>query len=382
QTLATDDGSMENGVIFSLDFDYQGGKIVQIPGNCSTIPVWERPIITDAIDWLAPRPKANIAIDFTHAPFYGVDPWDENVSNVPRYNLWRDYAVNHSSTFDKLYPKASNELTAADIAPFDVLVLNLPSINYTTAEMTIIQAWVENGGGLYVMADAIWTESQLNLNELLSDWGLAISQGFANMPSDTTSDFVDHPILESVSLLSMWTGEYLNITGDAYPIANFSSNIAIAGADAGNGRVILAGDINFLSVDQIVDEDNMQFSINLLNWLSSATAKVLVYADTSSNLLHPNIVPLNGPVAQALNDLEIPFYLTSDKVYFNMSLFLEDWDMVIFDNTMWTTTSYQPHLVDFVADGGKLLFSTWKIDATTGVYFGVELANALTTLPT
>ncbi len=369
-------------VASGFDNPAQGGKIVHLPGNCSTIPSWLNPMITESIDWLAPRPKANIAIDYTHHPFYGVDSWDENVSNIPRYNLWRDYAVSHSFTFDKLYPKASNELTAADIAPFDVLVLNLPYINYTTAEMTVIQTWVENGGGLYVMADAVWTDSQLNLNELLSDWGLAISQGFANLPTDTTSEFVDHPVLEGVSVLSFHTGEYLNISGDAYPIVNFSSNIALAGAEAGNGRVILAGDINFLQATYIGEEDNVQFSINILNWLSSGPAKVLVYADISSSLLHPNIVPLNGPVAQSLNNLGIPFFMTSNKTYFNMSLFRDDWDMVVFDNTMWTTTSYQPHLVDFVADGGKLLFSTWKIDATTGAYFGVELANALTTLPT
>ncbi|MCK4567961.1 MAG: hypothetical protein KAU48_11710, partial [Candidatus Thorarchaeota archaeon] len=69
------------------------------------------------------------------------------------------------------------------------------------------------------------------------------------------------------------------------------------------------------------------------------------------------------------------------EVYFNMSLFRDDWDMVIFDNPQYNTEEYHPHLKDFVADGGKLIISTYRIDDATGAYFGVEEVNSIGTLP-
>ncbi|MHA1492723.1 MAG: hypothetical protein ACTSRQ_01775, partial [Candidatus Thorarchaeota archaeon] len=111
------------------------------------------------------------------------------------------------------------------------------------------------------------------------------------------------------------------------------------------------------------------------NWLTAATAKILVYADTNTNSLHPNIVPLKGPVAQALNDLGVSFYMTSDIAYFNLSLFRDDWELIVFDNNMYNTLDYQPHLIDFVEGGGKVIFNTWDLDSTTGTYFGVDVVS-------
>ena len=57
--------------------------------------------------------------------------------------------------------------------------------------------------------------------------------------------------------------------------------------------------------------------------------------------------------------------------------FSDDWEMVVFDNTQYVSWVYQPHLVDFVADGGKLVFSTWGLNPASGDYFGVEVANVI-----
>jgi hypothetical protein len=43
-------------VVVSFDNPDRGGKIVQVPTGGSSIPSWLNPIITDAIDWLTPRP--------------------------------------------------------------------------------------------------------------------------------------------------------------------------------------------------------------------------------------------------------------------------------------------------------------------------------------
>ena len=362
----------------------KGGKLIHVPGDCDSFQTWQRQIIIDAIDYLAPRPKARVAIDFTHVPFYGVDSWDENVTWAPRFEIWRDSIVNHSSTFDKLYPIHGENLTANDLAPFDVLIINMPSINYTAGEITVIRDWVQNGGGLYLIgeyATSFLIEDQ-RIESIIEGLGITFYTGGEIIPgSSVITEFEEHPILEGVGSFVIPAGSYFNVTAPAYPVAYFGEpNIAMAGRDYGEGRILAIADVNAFDHNWIDDEDNMQLSINVINWLSSGPAKVLVYADGYA-VNHPNYVPLNGPVAQALNDLGIPFYLTFDEEYFNMSLFRDDWDMVVYDNGQYNTEDKQSHLIDFVAGGGELIISTYRINETVGAYFGVKMNNTIGTLP-
>jgi hypothetical protein len=376
--LLIDSGSFATTVGFALDnTERQGGRIVQLPGNCSIIPAWETSIIFDSVDWLAPRPKARVAIDFSHVPYYGIDSWDENISFVPRYTLWRDSLVDNSFTMDKLYPTLSGLLTADDLEPFDVLVINMPSVNYTATEISLIRNWVQDGGGLFLLGDGPgYVFENQRIEDIIDGLGITFYTG-ASIPGVSTSEFEDHPVLEGVSSITIAAGSYLNVSSPAYPIAYYGApNVAIAGRDLGEGRIVTIGDINHLDHNYHGDTDNAVWGINIVNWLSSGPAKVLVYADIYT-AAHPNAVPLKGPVAQALNDLDIAFYMTSDLFYFNMSLFRDDWEMVIFDNTQWGSSAYQPHLVDFVAGGGRLIFSTWGLNTAAGDYFGVEVASIL-----
>ena len=141
-----------SGLIIGVDNSDKGGRIVQITGNCSTIPTGFESIITDSIAWLCPRPKGRVLFDYSHFPYYGIDvddPADFNV--IDEYSLWRDYLVNHSFTVDKLYYSADGNLTAENLAPYDMLVINTPEWNFTVAEVTALTSWVESGGGHFVL---------------------------------------------------------------------------------------------------------------------------------------------------------------------------------------------------------------------------------------
>ncbi|MFW9810058.1 MAG: hypothetical protein ACFFE6_11840 [Candidatus Thorarchaeota archaeon] len=379
--LLIETGVSDTTVGFTLDNSARkGGRIVQLPGNCSYFPSWETSIIFDSIDWLTPRPKGRIAIDLSHHPYYGVDAWDENVNNGDRYYIMRDLLVNHSFTFDKLYLEP---LTSSILNQFDVLMIDAPSVNYSATEMALLRSWVEDGGGLFYLSDfnSINTEGQASFNEIMAPWGVGISSGFTDIPfTYTMPDYGQHPVLEGVGAVQMSGGEWVNISGSAFPIVLDGPNIGIAGVEAGQGRVIISGDINWPDYSHIGIDDNAVFVINLMNWLSAATAKVLVYADYWTTA-HPNWIPLNSPIAQALNDLDIDYYITSDIYYFNMSFFSQNWDMVVFDNEQWSTSSYQTHLMDFAAGGGKLVFSTWGLNSVVGDYFGVGLSSTIGSLP-
>jgi len=358
-TVSTQYGPSENGAIFSLDSDYQGGKIVQVPGNCSTIPVWERPIIKDAIDWLAPKPKARVAFDFTHTPYYGVDNWDTEVSHVPRYNVWRDYLVNHSFTVDKLYPTGEN-LTYADLAPFDVLIIAAPALNYSLIEFSLIRTWVGEGNGLFYLGDFGFINEigQSRFNELMEPWDIFVDYDGTDVGSFSTSDFENHPTLEDVSSIEISGGEWLNISGSAYPLVNNSADIIIAATEPGLGRVVVAGDINWIDYNNYDDGDNLQFGINLINWLSSAKADVLLYID---NLDIEN--SYDSPAANALNELGIPFYLTFEEHYMNLSLHSQQWSLVILDSAWPGINPYLGEFSSYIDTGGELIISWHMMDA-------------------
>lgn len=340
-------------IVATFEDPDKGGKIVQIPGNCSFIPVWERPIITDAIDWLAPKPKARVAFDFSHIPYYGVDDWDTSVSFAPRYNYWRDFLVNHSFTADKLYPTGSN-LTAADIAPYDVLIVATPSLNYSLSEISLYRNWVSEGNGLFYIGDwqTINYEGQTRFNELMDPWGLGIDLDGTNAGTFTTTDFNDHPTLEQVTTVSITGGDFLTVSGDAFPIVNQSTDVIIAGSEPGLGRVIACGDINIFDHNHYDDEDNLQFGINLINWLSSARADVLFYID-NNDIENP----YDAPAVNALNELGIPFYLTFKEYYMNLSLHSQQWSLVILDSAWPGIHPYLDDFSSYIDAGGELIIS-------------------------
>lgn len=359
--LAIDGHVSVNGAIGAFDNPDRGGRIVQIPGNCSSFTAWQSRITADAIDWLAPRPKARIAFDFSKIPFYGVDTWDQNVTHVPRYNIWRDFLVNHSYTVDKLYPPAGGELTTSLISIFDVLIINLPMKTYSTEEMTdVIRPFVANGGGLFYLTDfnGINDEGHINMNELIAPWGFNITDDYTQMPFDTTTDLDEHPIREGISNIYLSGGEWVNITGDAFSIIRFGPNVAVAGCDVGQGRVIVSGDINFLDHNTIVNDDNVIFAVNSINWLSSGAANVLLFNDDFIVENKYDVAP-----AEALRSLGINFYLTHEIDYFNLSLYeyWSKWDLVIFDMPGFTMSGYFDNIRAWVEFGGKLILSYYQM---------------------
>ena len=135
------------------------------------------------------------------------------------------------------------------------------------------------------------------------------------------------------------SGGVVDTSGPAYPLVTTDNNDVVAGAqDYGYGRVVLISDVDMFGGSYFDDDDNLQFAVNIANWLTSYSAQVLVYADTASH--DPNNNVYRGPVANALNELGISFYLTYSGSYFNLSLNTETWDLVIFDNINWWMDMY------------------------------------------
>ncbi|MFX1293906.1 MAG: DUF4350 domain-containing protein [Promethearchaeota archaeon] len=380
------DGSDYNVPAIALDASLKGGRVVHLPDFGQPVDPNIENLIVDAVEWLCPHPKGRVLYDFSHFPYYDVDIWDAYCGySDSRYAPWRNALVNRSYTFDKLYPSASGNLTASTLAQYNMLIVITPEWNFTAAEVDAVTNWVLNGGGLIVFGDQdAFAVHNLNINYLLSNFDMSMSSDQYNTYGFTTSDRDIHPTTEWVSTLRMAGGRYVNYTGTAYPLWRDEGNTLIAAQEAGMGRVILAGDINFLS-NYIGYNDNYQYAINLANWLTASTAGVLIYADTAN--IDANSYVYRGPVAQALNDLGIPFYLTGTGSYFNLSLYANNWNLVIVDNIQYNIYSYFSDILNYLKTGGKLIICTWRYNVFAGVslwdYIGFNYAgNSFSAPPT
>jgi len=358
----------------------RAGKVVQVPGDCSSFSVWQKQIIADAIDWLAPRPKGRILIDLNHDNWIAPDPWDPYHEYYP-LETFRNGLVSYSYTVDKLF----DNLTLARLELCDMLVIPMPNGNFTAAEVEAVRTWVMNGGGLFVLGDVPSLENvALNSNYLVSPYDISfnITAGESGFGAAAVPPANLHPLHENALDMEYGNSAYLNITGDAYPLWFYNDNIVAAGQEYGEGRVIVSGDGNIAADGlDILTQDNYQFLLNVANWLTAAKAKILVYVDHGYDPRDPNQVPINGPVAQALNELGLSFYITSEGYYFNKSLFYSSWDLVVFDNINSGTIPYQPHLMEFVEGGGKLIMNTWNMNSQINAYFGIDSYNELQSSP-
>jgi hypothetical protein len=370
-------------IVTALAFDPsdRGGKVATLSYSFVYELTEIHQLMADAMDWLCPRPKGRILFDVSHYSYYPVDPWDDTGLTGSRYTALRDDFVSRHYTFDKYY---GGNFTADGLMPYDMLIINTPETLFTDSEVAVVTDWVAKGGGLFPLGDvSAFTQENDNINYLLSNFSLEINSAAPyNVFGFTTTDITMHPIREGYPEIYFSGGSYVNYTGNAYSLVRDGGNTVIAAQEFGLGRIILAGDINFLA-NFIDNSDNHQVGINVANWLTSGTAEVLVYVDTAMH--DPNSNVYRGPVAQALNDLGISFHLTFSWTFFDWVLFENDWDLVIYDNINYPTDLVYDDLLDYLENGGQLIINTWRYYDTAGTelwnYIGFEYGGHLFSPP-
>jgi hypothetical protein len=352
----------------------KGGKVVQIgtAGGGNSWATDYESMIVDAINWLAPRPRARMAYDFSHAPRLSVDAWDA-FSGVwdanHSYAALRNEYVLRQYTFDKFYPSATGNFTAARLAEYDIMIICWPDFNYTEAERAALLDWVDAGGGLILLGDRNllvgWGPGYKHINFLLEDFDMYLGEYNILDDRDTSIATPAHPTTEGCANVMVSWRNYINITGpSAQAVWKYEKNVAIAAQEYGDGRVMLFSDMNALD-NFFVNEtaavtDNWIFAINVANWLAAADAKVLVYSDDP----YSNGVS-NSAVPRVLNQMEIPFYLTWRWAALNNSLngtwYGDEWDLVIVDNVNFIISGVYSGILDYLQTGRQLIMTTFGV---------------------
>ncbi len=334
-----------------------GGRAIQLPGNGSVVKSGWESIIIDSVEWLTPKPKGRIVYDLSHQPRLGVDLWDTTTVYPGYMTDMRDLLEMRGYTIDKLYAKASGNLTMERLSSYDMLILLSPDFNFTTPEITAVQNWVAAGGGLLVLGESLQMSSfeitGEQINFIMEDFDLQL----ADTPSTPSSGlFILHPLSEGCVIAPFLANGFINYSGDAFQVSYEDSNTIIAGTHFGAGRAILAADMNFAANSEISTTVNTQFVSNLVNWLTASEAKVLYY---TNNFMDYG----QTPAALALKDLGISYYATFDGDYFNLSLYSNDWDLVIVDSPASSLNFFTESVENYLDTGGLLIMSYYDADS-------------------
>jgi hypothetical protein len=364
--VATRPGLPDAATVVAYDPQSGGGKVVHLPSHRL---LEDDAILIDAIEWLCPRPKGRILFDLSHHPYYGIDSWDITYSSyAPGITIWRDNLVNRSYTLDKLYPSDLGNLTTNNLAPYDVLILYLPDINFTASEISALTNWVNNGGGLITIGEkhGFYDENR-RINDLFVNFDLKMN--LTDSGSGAATYKVEHPTLEGCNQITVLVPGLVVHSGDSFPIlGGDADNIFVGGQEYGEGRIILMTDVAPLRDTQIANYDNLQYGINMINWLTASQAKVLILISHHYNP-NPNDNVYKGPVATALNDLGIKFYLTFTCPYFNLSLTNNDFKLVIVDHNfggiyegddIGFIDDYASDVIDYMENGGRIIIRSYR----------------------
>ena len=168
-----------------------------------------------------------------------------------------------------------------NLASYNVVVVCLGSnwnTVYTTAEISALNTFVQNGGGLLILGDNTGCPNA-NINPLAQQFGITL--GVSNISDYLTNLQSGHPVYSGVDTVYMLAAGELTVTSSATLIArDVSAKGAIAVAQAGSGRVLAGGDINLWTNGYITNADNKIFAANVFNWLNtggtSSTAHITV----------------------------------------------------------------------------------------------------------
>ncbi|MFX1563490.1 MAG: hypothetical protein ACFFDP_09300 [Promethearchaeota archaeon] len=280
--------------------------------------------------------------------------------------------------------------SSAFIEACDVLVLTSGTTTLTAAEADAIEAFVLDGGGLFVATD--WGAFGDELDPVTTKFGFTRYADYLTDTDDTlvpdsynlydntggNYNIVNHSITVGVTRLELdRVGGFSALPTDAVPIlftdtdgtSDWSGGSAADGVPmaaalvtAGNGRVSAIMDWNFLNDNTNPDSDgdntyfdsnNDDYAINTIRWLSAAGLKERIILFEES---HSPGWPIN-----AAGYRDFSSYLTSNGYTihwmstFYPSLLDQAHILVICDGSSAYSASENASIVDFVAAGGGLL---------------------------
>ncbi|MGC1120075.1 MAG: Gldg family protein [Candidatus Methanofastidiosia archaeon] len=212
--------------------------------------------------------------------------------------------------------------------PYDVLVLAVPTVPFTTEELNAVRSFVEKGGGLFVLGESgvMSSKNVEDLNRLTSEYGIEFQRDVVVDPENNLrldkaypeipiiENFASHPITKNVRKIFLVSGCSLILSQKARPLAwggeqtygdrlselygygggsyepdlekKGKDLVVLAYCESGERRVVAIGDTSlFRGLSTAGDPwtknpldylDNKRLALNIFGWLSLKTKRAMV----------------------------------------------------------------------------------------------------------
>jgi hypothetical protein len=253
----------------------------------------------------SPAPVARVLFDESHGEAWTISA-DRAAELQPAHPADSSYAAAAAALSTRelaVDAHRDGPLDAAVLAQVDVLVIAHPSEDrwektdgrspvFSPEELTAIETWVRDGGGLVVLGETEQDKYGTNLGELVSRFGI----GFTNTTVyDYTHLHGDNPawilgqrgsagagtdLLARVEHAAFYRSGALELSDGARAVLRTSATADPAGvpvmaiAEAGAGRVVVFGDSDLFGDDCFDDLDHRDLWVDTITWAAhSAFAK-------------------------------------------------------------------------------------------------------------
>ena len=222
----------------------------------------------------------NVLFDQTH----GTD-------NINCYSMWVTALTERGFV---TYIHTTGVITFDKLNNYDVFVIPQADISYLPSEISAIQDFVFDGGGLLVIGDnnpSIYTN-------LTGFAGITWASGEA---SGITTDITPHPVTAGVAAVYLKSPlAKMNVTDVAQDIVRHEAgDIMLTVSVQSYGKVIGFADENSLWDLGIRGADNLRLANNMIEWLATPVQymhEISVKLESFTHLVPNSSVPLNATV--------------------------------------------------------------------------------------
>jgi thermitase len=245
------------------------------------IPLSEEKIIVNntASQIIPVRHNKSVLFDQTH----GAD-------NIACYSIWFTVLIERGFV---IYTHTIGEITYDKLVNYDVFVIPQADNSYLPSELSAIQNFVFDGGGLIVIGDS----SPSIYTNLTNFAGITWASDEAN---GITTDITPHPVTNGVtSIYLMSPLTKMNVTDAANGLVRHEGDIMLAASVQLFGKVIGFADENSLWDLGIKGEDNLQLANNMIEWLAMPVQyehEVSVKLESPTHIAHNSSILLNATI--------------------------------------------------------------------------------------
>jgi len=160
-----------------------------------------------------------------------------------------------------------DNITAEDLAGYHILVIVRPDRALSSAEISVIQDFIDAGHGLLIMSDGLSETATTAVNNLLSPYG--IEQSTDKTGRGIHSDITEHETTKDVSEYYHTGGCHLMVVSPSESLVRDEAQDTLVAAAEATGRVVVVSDEFAFRQDSYERNDNRILMQNIFQWLSN-----------------------------------------------------------------------------------------------------------------